>query len=136
MANSIGIFLLSLTGLLISFYFCGVYYRWFSPDAAWIPKVCRMNEGICASIVHRPHAKLFGIPNAVLGFIFYSYLIADLFFFPPGLALVLSAAALMRSLYLAYALIFWERTSCRLCFVSHVLNGALMILLIGSGVSR
>lgn len=129
MFHPLSVLVLSLAGLWLSIYFCGLYYRWFSPDVPWIPKVCRIGTGDCASVVDTPRAKLFGIPNSVFGLFFFAYLIVDLKFFPPEPALVLSAAALIRSVYLAYSLLFVTRTPCVLCFVSHGINFLLAVLL-------
>ncbi len=116
------VFLLSAAGLWLSIYFCGLYYRWFSPEVPWIPKVCRIGTGECASVVDTPRAKLFGIPNSVFGLGLYSYLILDLWVFPQEPALVFISIAVLRSLYLAYSLLFVTRTPCVLCFASHILN--------------
>lgn len=129
MPHNLSILLLSITGLWLSVYFCGLYYRWFSPEVPWIPKVCRLGTGDCARVVDTPHAKLFGVPNSVYGLFFYAYLILDLFWFPPGPALFLGAFAALRSLTLAYSLLFIIRTPCFLCFVSHAVNLTLFVLL-------
>lgn len=129
MFHPLSVLILSLAGLWLSVYFCGLYYRWFSPDVPWIPRVCRIGTGDCASVVDTPRAKLFGVPNSVFGLFYFTYLIFDLKFFPPEPALVLSAAALIRSVYLAYSLLFVTRTPCILCFVSHGINFFLAVLL-------
>lgn len=129
MLYTLSVFLLSAAGLWLSVYFCGLYYRWFSPEVPWIPKVCRLGTGDCASVVDTPRAKLFGVPNSVFGLFFFTYLILDLQFFPPEPALFFSAAALIRSIYLAYSLLFVTRTPCVLCFVSHGINFLLTLIL-------
>ncbi len=118
----ISIAILSAAGLWLSIYFCGLYYRWFSPDVPWVPKVCRIGTGECASVVDTPRAKLFGIPNSVFGLGLYSYLILSLWFLPQEPALALIVTAVLRSLYLAYSLLFVTRTPCVLCFASHLIN--------------
>ena len=118
----ISIAILSAAGLWLSIYFCGLYYRWFSPDVPWVPKVCRIGTGECASVVDTPRAKLFGIPNSVFGLGLYSYLILSLWFLPQEPALALIVTAVLRSLYLAYSLLFVTRTPCVLCFASHLID--------------
>ena len=58
---------LSIVGFLISSYFTAIAYRWIRPDERWIPASCRMGEQTCASIVFTPRARVFGLPNSVLG---------------------------------------------------------------------
>ena len=62
---------LSVIGLLISTYFTAVAYRWVRPDVRWVPSFCRMDEQTCASIVFTPQARLFVLPNSVLGQLYY-----------------------------------------------------------------
>ena len=122
---------LCLLGLWISIYFTGVSYQWFSPNVKWIPQVCRLKETTCQLVLQTPRAKLFGIPNSVFGIGMYLYLI--LFFLgaplPWVLGFVLAALAVLRSIYLAYSLIFVTKVPCPLCFTSHVINLILFIVL-------
>ncbi len=124
------IFFLASVGLWISIYFTGVYYKWFKPKQFWIPQVCQLKESSCMLVLETPRAKIFGIPNSVFGILIYSYLILDSFFFPPQLALILLALATLRSIYLAYSLIFLVKIPCVLCFTSHVINAILFLLVL------
>lgn len=124
----IAIAVLSLTGLWISAYFTGVYYKWFKPEVFWVPRVCRLDEKSCLLVLETPRAKIFGVPNSALGILVYTYFILDLFFFPPWLGLLLAGLALARSLYLTYSLLFVTKIPCVLCFTSHALNLALFVL--------
>jgi len=119
---TIAILILSTLGLWISFYFTGVYYRWFSPHVGWVPQICQLEEKSCLSVLQTPRAKIFGIPNSVFGLFVYSWLILDCFFFPEWIGLALLTAATLRSIYLAYSLIFVTKINCIFCFVSHVNN--------------
>ena len=67
--------ILAALSFLISSYFTAVAYRWIKPDANWIPSFCRMGEQTCASIVFTPRARVFGLPNSLLGQVFYVALI-------------------------------------------------------------
>ena len=129
------IFALSLIGLWISTYFTGVYYKWFSLDVRWIPKVCRLKEETCVTVLGTPRAKLFGIPNSAFGIFLYLYLILDLFFFSPVIALIALGFSLLRSIYLAYSLLFVTRIPCILCFTTHVINLALFLMVFKMTVS-
>jgi len=114
-------------GLWISIYFTGVYYKWFSPHVFWIPTVCQLKEANCMTVLGTPRAKIFGIPNSVFGIIIYSYVIVNLVFFGPHLGLILLALALIRSIYLAYSLLFVTKIPCPLCFTSHMINLVLFL---------
>ena len=127
--SSLVIFVLSFIGLWISIYFTGVFYKWFQPDAFWIPKVCQLKEESCMTILGTPRAKLFGIPNSAFGVGMYCYLILNLFVpFPWMIAAVLLLLAVLRSIYFAYSLIFVTKIPCPLCFTSHVINLILFII--------
>lgn len=116
------IFVLSVIGLWISIYFTGVYYKWFHPNVFWVPQICQLEEKSCLLVLDTPRAKIFGVPNSAFGIGLYLYIILDLFFFPPLVGFILISLALLRSLYLAYSLIFITKIPCRLCFTSHGVN--------------
>src|SRR5437660_10214969 len=71
MAVRLGLIVCSLAGFLISLYFTLVTYRLMKPDQRFIPPVCRMSGDSCLSIVESPQARLFGVPNSLLGIAFY-----------------------------------------------------------------
>ncbi len=124
------IFILSLIGLWISIYFTGVYYSRFRPDVFWMPQVCQLKEASCMNVLGTPRAKLFGYPNSLFGIGLYLYLILDLFFFPLQIALVLLLAATLRSIYLAYSLLFVTQIPCPLCFTTHIINLSLFLMVL------
>lgn len=118
-------------GLWISVYFTGVSYRWFPADVKWVPQFCQLKEASCQLVIETPRAKLFGIPNSVYGILLYAYLI---FFFlgfplPWFLGFVGAGLATLRSIYLAYSLLFVTKVPCPLCFTSHGINLILFIYL-------
>ena len=127
---------LSLAGFIISSYFTAVAYRWISPNAAWIPSFCRMGEKTCATIVFTPRARVFGVPNSVLGQLFYPVIVAGtvegfLFTFPIfHLALLASLVTVLLGLFLTYSLLFLTRVPCVLCFTSHSINFIIFALLL------
>ena len=128
---SLFIFVLSAIGLWISIYFTGVFYKWFLPDVFWIPKVCQLKEASCMTVLDTPRAKLFGIPNSAFGIGMYAYLITNLFIpFPYVIAIILLFLAVVRSIYLAYSLIFVTKIPCPLCFTSHVINLTLFLMVL------
>ena len=119
---------LATVGLLIASYFTAVRYRWIIPDAGWIPTFCRMDDKTCASVLFTPSAQVFGLPNSLLGQIYYTGLLVaitlDAFddlrvwqFFVAASVVTIGLA-----LYLSYALLVMLRVPCPLCFTSHGIN--------------
>jgi uncharacterized membrane protein len=130
------IVLFSVISFLIATYFTAVSYRWIDPTAAWIPSFCRMGERTCSSIVFTPRARVLGIPNSVLGQIFYLILVAGILggfiFSSPFFYFYLAGSLLtvLLGIYLTYSLLFLTRVPCKLCFTSHAINLAIFILLL------
>ena len=126
---------LAAVGLLIASYFTAVTYRWMGTDPGWIPPVCRIEEQTCALILLTPQARVFGLPNSVLGQIFYLSLILGAWL---GLMdgsfqiiyLTCSAVTVVLAVYLSYSLLYVIRVPCVLCFTSHGVNLAIFALLV------
>lgn len=82
------------------------------------------------SVVKTPRAHLFGVPNSLLGTIYYPVLAAAVWLVRGTaleialLLLVLGAAA--TSVVLAYSLLFVTRRECPYCWTSHVMNWVLL----------
>ena len=127
---------LAAAGLLISSYFTAVAYRWMRPDARWIPPFCRLGEATCASIVFTPEARVFGVPNSLLGQAYYASLLAGVpagALDEPWLRTAWLAASLVTvgmGLYLTWSLLFVTRVACVLCFTSHAINAVILGLLV------
>ena len=92
---SFALILLAAVGLTISSYFTAVAYGWIDPTEKWIPSFCRMGEQTCSRVIHSPRARVFGLPNSLLGQLFYlailAAVLADLIFLKPYIWLFLSA---------------------------------------------
>ncbi len=127
---------LCLVGFGISSYFTGVAYHRVRPDTRWIPAICRMGEDTCATIVFTPRARVFGVPNSVLGQLFYATLaiVAVAGGLDEGvIRLVLlgfSGVTVLLGVYLTYSLLFVTRVNCVLCFTSHALNHVVFVILL------
>ena len=126
---------LSLIGFLISSYFTAVSYRWIRPDEKWIPAFCRLGERTCATIVFTPRARVFGLPNSVLGQVFYAALVIGALTGrfeggPLTLYLLASLVTVALGAYLTYSLLFLTRVPCKLCFTSHFINLVIFIMLL------
>ena len=127
---------LCLIGFGISSYFTGVAYHWVRPDTVWIPAICRMGEQTCATIVFTPRARVFGVPNSVLGLLFYATL--GTVTMSGGLdetlvrvvLLCAGGVTVLLGLYLTYSLLFVTRVNCVLCFTSHAINLVLFVVLL------
>ena len=82
------------------------------------------------SVVQSPRAKLFaGIPNSLIGLIYYPVLAMASWLQPAWLhvaALAAAALAAGTSAYLAYSLLFVTKRSCPYCFTSHAVNAGLL----------
>jgi len=127
---------ISAMGFLISSYFTAVVYQWIEPDSKWIPSFCRMEKQTCVSVVFTPRARVMGLPNSVLGQLFYIALIAglwkDFVFIHPYyyFYICVSLATVVLGLYLTYSLLFLTRVPCKLCFASHGFNLVIFVLLL------
>lgn len=127
---------LGLVGLLIAIYFTLVTYRVVPPDAAWVPRFCRMEEDTCFTVLDSRYARVLGVPNCVLGLGWYgAALVAGLAGVWTGtvpfveLLTLVGVVSVAISVYLAYALLAILETHCRLCYTSHLLNAGLTIAL-------
>src|SRR5450759_2683863 len=91
----------AFAGLGIALYFSSVYYGVIEADNRSIPSFCRMEKGACMRILDTPEAKVLGLPNSVLGVIYYVailfipidrfetlFLIASIFSVGLGLSLI------------------------------------------------
>jgi len=127
---------LCVVGFGISSYFTGVAYRWIKPDTRWIPAFCRMGEETCATIVFTPLARVFGVPNSVLGKIFYATLgiVASWdgldWTLTRPLLVAASGVSVLLGIYLTHSLILVLRVNCVLCFASHAINLVIFVILI------
>jgi len=83
-----------------------------------------------------PRARVFGLPNSLLGQLFYLAILAavfaDLIFLKPYIWLFLSAGLLtvLLGIYLTYSLLYLTRIRCVLCFTSHAINGIIFLILL------
>jgi len=139
------IVVLSLAGLVNACYFTFAYYGRIK-KARWVPEILCAREGSsCVTVVQTPYARVFGVPNSLLGILYYIILMAWIFTgFSVGpsatiggkivavSALAFVAASLgtvLFGFYLIYALIEKLHTHCPLCYLGHAINAALLVLL-------
>lgn len=131
------IFALALTGSAISVYFTLAYYGRVK-KSRWVPEIlCAREDSSCATVVQSPYARVFGLPNSLLGIFYYATLIgwiaagSTLQAVWLGWALVaVSVITVLLGFYLIYALRRILRIGCPLCYTAHAINAALLVLLI------
>jgi len=141
------IFLLSIAGLADSFYFTLAYYGRVR-KLKWIPEILCAREGSsCVTVVQTPYARVFGVPNSLLGVFYYLSLIYWTgmgtpvgFEFEIGdryrvlrmewLLIPASAVTVLLGFYLVYALRRKLHVDCPLCYAAHAINVVLFVLLI------
>ncbi|HET9342949.1 MAG TPA: vitamin K epoxide reductase family protein [Candidatus Eremiobacteraceae bacterium] len=88
-----------------------------------------------ASVVQTPRARVVGgVPNSLIGICYYlalgilSFGLTEPAVYLPALIAVSLAAAM--SLYLAYSLLFVTKMPCLYCWTGHIVNWALLLVLI------
>lgn len=137
------IIVLALAGLIISFYFTLAYYGRIK-KARWVPEILCAREGSsCVTVVQTPYARVFGVPNSLLGIAYYLLVVAmaarglDIPFHGVYYAIALSRAVLLTSLatvllgfYLIHALRRKLHMDCPLCYTAHAINLVLFLLLL------
>lgn len=141
------ILILSLAGLANALYFTFAYYGRIR-HMKWIPEILCAREGSsCVTVVQTPYARVFGVPNSLLGIFYYLLLILWVAWGTPvgfaasvgdrhpvfrigGLLVAMSAATVVIGLYLVYALRRKLHVDCPLCYAGHAINLGLFVLLI------
>jgi uncharacterized membrane protein len=127
----------SLAGLVIALYFTFAYYGRVK-KSRWVPAILCAREGSsCVTVVETPYARVFGVPNSLLGVFYYVALIgwvaAGSMLQTAWLGWALIAASVVAVLlgcYLVYALRRILRMDCPLCYTAHAINAVLLVLLI------
>jgi uncharacterized membrane protein len=84
------------------------------------------------SVVKTPRAHLFGVPNSLLGSLYYPALALAVWFVRGRLATIVLLAAVVlaaaTSAVLAYSLLFVTRRECPYCWASHAVNWVLLLI--------
>lgn len=132
---------LSLAGLANALYYTFAYYGRIK-KARWVPAVLCAREGSsCVTVVQTPYARVFGVPNSLLGIIYYLLMIVSAFkqwaihltyvvVSSIQLLTVASTITVLLGFYLIYALRRKLHTHCPLCYLGHAINAALFVLLL------
>jgi uncharacterized membrane protein len=125
---------LSAIGLYIAAYFTLVYYKIISANTKLMPNVCRLEEHSCQTVLGSRFARVFGVPNSLLGVGYYVIVTAVLLsgLSASGVTVGLLAVAwftVALGVLLAYSLFFIIKIPCPLCLTAHTINLTLAILL-------
>jgi uncharacterized membrane protein len=133
------VILLSLAGLLDALYFTFAYYGRIK-KARWVPEILCAREGSsCVTVVQTPYARVFGVPNSVLGLFYYVLLMAwvmggqrleELAPWMGWTLVAISGVTVALGVYLIDALRRRLHVDCPLCYTAHAINAALLVLLI------
>jgi len=140
MANQFALAIAATIGIAISAYFTLVFFDIIPANSRFVAQVCRMDEQTCQYVLHTTYAKLFGVPNSLLGAIFYAFILYTVLAHGPNssafislVATLSSVLSVLASIYLTHALIVKLKTNCVLCFTCHALNLVILILLTYTG---
>ena len=124
---------LAAIGLYIAAYFTLVYYGLIEANTKLMPSVCRLEERTCQTVLGTKYARVFGLPNSLLGVVYYVTLIVLLAggwaTGSIGLALIVVAwFTVALGFFLVYSLFFIIEIPCPLCLAGHTINLALAVL--------
>ncbi len=126
---------LALAGLADALYFTFAYYGRIK-KARWVPEILCAREGSnCVTVVQTPYARVFAVPNSLLGIVYYLlvvvWVLAGSLMPAIGWALVgASALTVVLGFYLIYSLRRKLYIDCPLCYTAHAINALLLVLLI------
>jgi uncharacterized membrane protein len=125
---------LAAIGLYIAAYFTLVYYGLIEANTKLMPRVCRLEERTCQTVLGTKYARVFGLPNSLLGVFYYATVTVLL---AGGWAtgsvaigvIVVAWFSVALGFVLIYSLFFIIKIPCPLCLAGHTINLALAILL-------
>ena len=136
---------LAAVGLYIAAYFTLVYYGVLEASTRLMPRVCRLEKRTCQTVLSTRFARVFGVPNSLLGVVYYAVIIVLLstgwihssggiflgrLSLEVGVEVVIVAwFTVLLGTFLAYSLFFIIKIPCLLCLAAHTINLALAVLL-------
>jgi uncharacterized membrane protein len=125
---------LATVGLYIAAYFTLVYYGVVRANTKLMPNVCQLEERTCQTVLGTKYARVFGVPNSLLGVLYYLAVIVLLLVgWTAGLIATATIAAawftVALGIFLAYSLFFIIKIPCPLCLTGHTINLLIAVLL-------
>ena len=143
----VSVIALSLAGLADALYFTFAYYGQVR-KSRWVPVVlCAREESSCVTVVRTPFGSVFGVPNSLLGIIYYSLLLLWALAWQSArltveinmtsyivtftdLLVAAGTVTVVLGFYLIFALRRILHTDCPFCYVAHGINLVLLVLLV------
>ena len=127
------VLLLCLVGLYISVYFTLLANGRIWSGSRLVPALFRMGGGACSTVLRHPDARLFGLPNSLVGIAYYALIALATVVFGirqmPALIVGGAWAVVGAGFYLVYSLYVRVRVPCRLCLAAHVINLLIALVL-------
>jgi len=141
------IIVLALAGLADALYFTFAYYGRVR-KSRWVPQVLCAREGSsCVTVVRTPYGSVFGVPNSLLGIVYYVLLLLWAVAVPSArltvqinmtayiitftdLLIAIASVTVVLGFYLVFALRRILHTDCPFCYAAHAINLLLLALLI------
>ncbi len=129
----------SIAGLLNAAVFTAIIYGWLGLDSPLLTRVCRVDSGDCRKVVSSPRARLFGVPNSVLGLAWYlavgaasaAALATGALPFRPVL-IAASALTILLGVYLVWSLRVQLQVHCAFCYLGHAANAVIFAALLAA----
>ena len=121
------VLVLAVFGMILSGFLMLVATGAVSGQSVKLPKVCRISEHSCSAVLKSPDARLFGLPNVLVGLGYYGALIVlavegnalmDLM----GFLVLLGAFTVVTGIYLTLRLVLVHRVQCAVCLSTHIIN--------------
>ena len=132
--TTLALLILAAVGLAISAFFTLITYGVVPPGGKSVRQFCRMDRDTCITVLGHPDARLFGVPNSLIGMFFYILVVAST---AAGMgnalwlvALIASWIAVGLGVYLVHSLLFKLRIPCVLCYTAHGLNLIIALLML------
>ena len=123
----------AIIGIAVSSYFLMLQAVALDPADTRLPRGCRMERGECSHVIEHPDARVLGVPNALLGLVYYLVLLSAVGGLLPAPAWpwlrIAAWVSVIAGVYLTTSLLRKVRIPCPLCVTSHALNLIILILL-------
>ncbi len=111
---------------------CAAFYGRYRTLPAFLtgPNVCKLEAGGCQVLFRTPNAALLGIPNSLLGVLYYPLLAFGLHMgWPFFLLFAASSFSFGMTVYLGWVLLR-DKLECRICWTGHFCNSLIWLILL------
>ena len=119
-------------GAATSVYFAALGAGLVDPQSRRLPRICRMEARDCSSLLRSEDAKVFGVPNAVVGLLYYVAVLTvathrDALHDLIGFLVLPGLLAVVVGVYLTARLLIVHRVWCPLCLATHSIDLLLLV---------